>query len=149
MKNAQAPIHYIRYRAFCYSTEKKDRVKKALSFLLPDEVEIEQQEIEGNFGNKYWLLKAKIDKSQKIRKLINFFKKELTTKKYKEIKKEIPQRINEECSFYIRFDKQKAYKNQLEPIKHGDAVVLRFKIAAYPAKKQNAIKKIQKFLENP
>ncbi|KXB04425.1 hypothetical protein AKJ50_02395 [candidate division MSBL1 archaeon SCGC-AAA382A13] len=143
---SQAPVHYIRLRTFCYSTEKLKRVKKALSFFLPKDNEIETEEIEGNFGNKYFLLKSKIEKSREIRLLVDFLKNNLTTTRYREIKKEIPDRINEECSFYLRFDKQKAYKKQLEPTSSGDFVVLRFKVKAYPAKKKNAINKIKQFL---
>lgn len=144
--NDQAPIHYIRLRTFCYSTEKKERVKKAINFFLSKEQEIIEEKIEGNFGNKYWIFKSEIEKSQRIRNLVNKLKTKLTEKQYKELKEKVPDRLDEECNLYLRFDKQKAFSEQLKLIKHGDAVLLRFKVAAYPAKKKNAIEIIRDFL---
>lgn len=142
---SQAPIHYVRIRTFCYSTEKLERVKEAFSFFLTDDQEIKTEEIEGNFGNTYWLLKSSIEKSQRIKKLTDFLKNNLNKDSYKKIKRQLSERIDEECSFYLRFDKQKAYNKELKLTSSGDSIVLRFKVAAYPAKKQNAIEIMQKF----
>lgn len=142
----QAPIHYIRLRTFSYTTEVRDRVEKALSFFLFEDDEIKTEQIEGNFGNQYWLLKSKIERSQKIRKLVSYIRENLSDKKIRKIKKELDERINEECSFYLRFDKQKAYKNTLKLTTKGNSIVLRFKVKAYPAKKKKAIKTMKEFL---
>jgi len=139
----EAPVHYIEARAFSYSTEDPVKVKKALSLFLPEDVKIKKEVMEGNFGNEILVLKSKIEKSKEIKNLTSFLLDSLTDYELSEVLEKLEERVSEDCSFYLRFDKQKAYKGNISLTEKGDAILLRFKIAAYPAKKRKAIKNVE------
>ncbi|MDX1746210.1 MAG: RNA-binding domain-containing protein, partial [Halobacteriales archaeon] len=49
---------------------------------------------------------------------------------------ELDQRIDEDCSFFLRLDKQAAFQDRVEL---GEGITLRAKVEAYPAKREAAI----------
>ncbi|OUJ19069.1 Exosome subunit RNA binding protein with dsRBD fold [Methanonatronarchaeum thermophilum] len=135
----EIPVHYVMLRAFSYTTESNEKVKKALKLFLPPETKVEFQELEGNFGNKIILFRSKIEKSREIRDLIHKIKTSLTENQIKELERQIEKRTDEDCNLFLRFNKQDAYKEKLSLTNSGNSINIRFKIAAYPAKKQKAI----------
>jgi hypothetical protein len=54
--------------------------------------------------------------------------------------------MDDKGNFFLRFDKQKAYLNELKVVEHGDSIHVKIKIAAYPAKKEPAMKLVRKLL---
>jgi len=136
---SEIPVHYAELRTFSYSTESPEKVLKAIRFFLPEDKEIESQELEGNFGNEILLYQSKLEKSREIRDLIHFIKTSLGGNSIEEIERQIELRTDEDCNLYLRFDKQNAYKEDLVLTNTGNSIKIRFKIAAYPAKRQKAI----------
>ncbi|NIA02943.1 MAG: hypothetical protein GWP12_00170, partial [Nitrospirae bacterium] len=61
---------------------------------------------------------------------------------------ELPQRVDEECNLYLRFDKQEACKGNLKMAQISDAILLRIKLKAYPAKQEKAIYMAQELLRS-
>jgi len=55
-------------------------------------------------------------------------------------------RIDESCRLYLRFDKQLAYRGELVLTDSGDAIHLKLKTAAFPAKREVAIGLVEKFI---
>ncbi|MCE7698869.1 MAG: hypothetical protein K8E24_008615 [Methanobacterium paludis] len=43
-------------------------------------------------------------------------------------------------NLFLRFDKQRAHLGDLNVVEHGDSIHVKIKIAAYPAKKEVALK---------
>ena len=57
--------------------------------------------------------------------------------------------MDEKGNFFLRLSKEKALEEEWEILDGGDNIHLKIKIAAYPAKKEVAIKKISEiFPEN-
>ena len=48
--------------------------------------------------------------------------------------------MDEKGNLFLRFDKQKAYQDELKIVEHGDSIHVKIKMAAYPARKENAMK---------
>ena len=61
---------------------------------------------------------------------------------------ELEGRIDENNNFYLRFDKQKAFFQKYELVKHDDVVSVKGKIKSFPTNKRNAVKILKIFLEN-
>ena len=53
---------------------------------------------------------------------------------------ELDKKMDDKGNLFLRFDKQKAYLDELKITEHGDSIHLKIKIAAYPAKKKPALK---------
>ncbi|ADP77617.1 Protein of unknown function DUF54 [Methanothermus fervidus DSM 2088] len=135
-------IHNISYRVFVHATENEDKVLEALRTIIPN-AKPEKEEIEGHHHNPILVMKEKITDKKTIKKFIETMK-EIG----KEINNDLENMIDNHANLFLRFDKQEAYKGRIKLTTHGDAIHIKAKIKAYPAKKSVAIKKLREFLTN-
>lgn len=133
-------FHYVDLRAFCYETEKKDRVEDALRYYLPEEYPVEYETTEGHHGDEIVVLSARVNNADDVRYVME---RVLEAGERERIIEEIEERVDEDCSFHLRLDKQQAYE---ENSALGDGIHLRAKVEAYPAKRQKAIEATRRSL---
>jgi len=62
------------------------------------------------------------------------------------ILEDIEDRIDEDCVFYMRLDKQKAVQGVYEPAHHGDVIAITGKVQSHPARKEVAVRNLKEFL---
>jgi RNA binding exosome subunit len=129
---SSVPFHYIDLRAFCYATEDEARVEQALRTFLPDEFDIDRVENEGFHGDRIVVLSARVENADSVRHILD----RLADLNLDGIRTELEERIDENCSLFLRLDKQAAYGGSVE---RGDGLELRAKVEAYPAKKETAV----------
>jgi RNA binding exosome subunit len=130
-------IHNISYRVFVYGTENEEKVREAIKNLFPNS-QPQEEIIEGYFKNSVLLLHDKIENNRQIKDFIKILEN-LDPSIKKRIINELNRKMDEKGNLFLRFDKQRAYLGDFKIIEHGDAVHVKLKIAAYPAKKKNAI----------
>ncbi len=130
-------IHNITFRTIVQATESEDRVKNALSLFIFDG-EITAIASEGHFGNPITILQARIE-GKNCSRFIELLKSKLPENELTRLKNERCERIDEECSFHIRFDKQAAYKGEVRLASITDTIAAQIKIKAFPAKRERAI----------
>lgn len=135
-------IHNISYRTFVYGTENKEKVKKAIKTLFPNSLP-ECEITEGYFKNSVLILHDKIDKNREIKDFIQILNKIEPSDK-KKVLNELEKKMDDKGNLFLRFDKQKAYLGEFKIVEHGDSIHLKIKMAAYPAKKENAMKLAKK-----
>jgi RNA binding exosome subunit len=128
-------IHNISYRTFIYGTENEEKVKKAVKTLFPN-TSPQKEEIEGYYKNPVLILHDKIEKNREIKDFIQSLKKIPSSN----ILNNLDGKMDDKGNLFLRFDKQKAYQGDLQIVEHGDSIHVKIKIAAYPARKENAIK---------
>lgn len=133
-------FHYIDLRAFCYATEVKDRVEDALGHYLPDEYPIDQETSEGHHGDEIVVLSARVENADEVRHVMDHV---LDAGERGSIVDEIEERVDDDCAFHLRLDKQEAYSGRSAL---GDGLHLRAKVEAYPAKRENAIEAVRRSL---
>ena len=141
---SKSPFLSIRLRAFCQATEVEDRVEKALKFVSSMD-EIEVRKIEGHFGNPMLIFEAELSRSGDIRKFLERLNEAGILAK---IKSEAGERLDDECVFHLRLDKQKAYNSELELAGNKDVIDVGMKVAAYPAKYELALENILSWFED-
>jgi len=131
-------IHNLSYRAFVYGTENEEKVREALSTLLPT-AQPTKEITEGYHKNQVTILQGKITKKREIK---DFLEKlgSLKPSSKKRILRELEGRMDDRGNLFLRFDKQRAYLGDLKIVEHGDSLHLKLKIAAYPARKEEALK---------
>jgi RNA binding exosome subunit len=150
-------IGKIKFRTYCHATEDPQKVLKALGFLIGDDIYEKNFEgksknykisrTKGYFGNPIVTYEVKLTKSRDIRTFWDGLRSKapfIIT----QLLDEIPERTDEDCYLHMRFDKQKAYQEKLEFTVHGDCIVVKVKIRAYPAKKELAVENIIQFLQS-
>jgi RNA-binding protein len=138
-------IHNLSYRAFVYGTESEEKVREAIFTLLPTAQPLKEI-TEGYYKNKVIILQGKTTKKREIK---DFLEKlhSLQPSAKKRILRELEDRMDDRGNLFLRFDKQRAYLGNLKLVEHGDALHLKLKIAAYPARKEEALKVAQKIFE--
>ena len=128
-------IHNIRYRVFIYENEDKDEVLEALLNILPT-AEPEVEEAEGLLEEKMLILTGTVSKKRETKEFINTLIESIGEDQLVKLYNDLDRKI-------------KALGEEWEILDGGDSIHLKIKIAAYPAKKEVAIKKISEiFPEN-
>ncbi len=137
-------FHYLNFRAYSHATENEKNVEKALRFVSGTE-KIEKRKTKGYHGNPIVIMESAIKKSRDVKDFLSRLKKHLLVEK---ILDELESRIDEDHNFYLRFDKQKAFFQKYELVKHDDVISVKGKIKCFPPDKGNTIKTMKILLEN-
>jgi RNA binding exosome subunit len=130
-------VHHITFRTSVEATESDDRVKSALSLFLFDN-EIRMTYTEGHFGNPITILEGR-DRGKDCSRFMELVKSELSENELEKIREQRCERIDDECCFHIRFDKQAAYGGKVRVATTSDAIIAKIKLKAFPAKREKAI----------
>jgi len=96
------------------------------------------EKLEGSFGNEIIKLVLDFEKQAEINDILDLIKSKMV-----EGDVDIDAHVTEDNEFWIRFDKQKAFDGKLE-LGRGDVIQLKGKVAAFPAKRENAVKMMKK-----
>ena len=134
-------IHNIRYRVFIYDNEDRDDVLQALLNILP-EAEPEIEEAEGLLGENMLILSGSISKKRHTKEFLNNLLS-IDRNQLKKLYNDLERKMDEKGNLFLRFSKEKALDEQLEILDGGDSIHLKVKIAAYPAKKEVALKLLE------
>ena len=137
----RVPFHYIDLRTFCYATEDEKRVEDALRALLPEEFELDRMENTGHHGDRIIVLSARVENADEMRYILDRLAE---LDEIDRILDELDERVDDNCSFFLRLDKQAAFKDE---IALGQGITLRAKVEAYPAKHEAAVENAREALE--
>ena len=134
-------IHNIRYRVFIYDNEDKDEILEALLNILPT-AEPEVEEAEGLLEEKMLILTGTISKKRETKEFLNNLIDAIGKDQLIKLYDDLDRKMDEKGNLFLRLSKEKALDEEWEILDGGDSIHLKIKIAAYPAKKEVAIKKI-------
>lgn len=134
-------IHNIRYRVFIYENEDKDEILEALLNILPTAVP-EIEEAEGLLEEKMLILSGTVSKKRETKEFLNNLTHSIGEDQLIKLYNDLDRKMDEKGNLFLRLSKEKAAEEEWEILDGGDSIHLKIKIAAYPAKKDVAIKKI-------
>ena len=137
-------IHNIKFRAFVYENESIDEITQSILNILP-EAEIEAEEAEGLLEDKIIILSGVVSKKRYTK---TFFKILLDSVDLEKLNDDLELKIDEKGNWFLRFDKDDALDEKWTILDKGDAIHLKVKIAAFPAKKQIAVDKVREAIES-
>lgn len=141
-------IHYISLRVIAHSTEDLSRVRGALDFFLrnatgksdddvTDEL-VEVTDIEGHYGNPSVMLSSQITRKSDTVKLARFIREHMSPDDVEILRSEMPDRLDDDQVFHMRFDKQAAFLGKILLCSSSDAIIVKVKIATYPKNRLHA-----------
>ena len=136
-------FRWIKSRVMIYSTEDEELVTGMFEELVGTD-EYERDIAEGELGNETLILEANLTRRRDIDGLFDRLGEDVI----KWILDEIEERIDEDCSFFFRLDKQKAVTGEYAIGSGGDVVSFICKVASYPAKRELAIDVLKKYLNS-
>ena len=138
----QATFHWLRIETFCYATEKEDLVSDTFRQIAgTDEFQMDISESE--HGNQMLILQHMITKQRDMDALFLRLGKDLM----QNFLDDMENRIDDDCVFYTRLDKQKAVQGEYAVAHHGDVISITGKVASNPARKEVAMRNMTDFLQ--
>lgn len=139
---SSVPFHYLDFRTFCYETEDPERVKAALRTILPEDIALETDETKGHHGDRILVFSARIETADDMRSVLNKLRR---VSSFEELLETAAERVDDDCAFYFRLDKQLAYTGE---VALGTGIQLRGKVEAYPASRDRAVENLTEYLES-
>ncbi|MFC7129711.1 RNA-binding protein [Haloferax chudinovii] len=136
----RVPFHYIDLRTFCYETEDEKRVEEALRTFLPDEFDVDRVESTGHHGDRIIVFSARVERANDVRHVLDKIR---DLPDFETLLDELDQRVTDNTEFFLRLDKQAAFKGEA---RRGGGLTLRAKVEAYPAKKEAAVENAREAL---
>lgn len=134
-------FHWIRVQTFCYATERKELLEEVMEELLGD-AEYSEELTESEHGNTMIILEARLTKQKQFRQLFEKLGADIRGW----IIADMENRIDEDCVFYMRLDKQKAVQGEYAVAHHGDVISITGKVQSHPARKEIAARTLEGFL---
>ena len=131
-------IHHITLRVIAHATEDVSRVKSALDFFLSgagvreDSELIEELQAEGHHGNPITILSVQLKRKADCLDFARFVRDRFSEEDVARLRKEMPERLDDDQVFYLRLDKQAAYLQQVKLTYSSDAITAKVKIETYP-----------------
>lgn len=139
-------IHNIRFREFVYEGEDLEELTQAIFNIFPD-ASVESEEAEGLTENKIIILTGIIDKKRHTKAFFNKLL-QLDDNQISKLLDDLDKKMDDNGNLFLRLSKQDAVDEKMVIVDSGDSIHLKIKIAAYPAKKEVAIKKIREAILN-
>ena len=138
----QATFHWLRIETFCYATEKEDLVSETFRQIAgTDEFQMDISESE--HGNQMLIMQHMVTKQKEMDEIFARLGKGLL----QDLMDDLENRIDEDCVFYTRLDKQKAVCGEYRVAHHGDVISITGKVASNPARKEVAMENMSQFLK--
>ncbi|MCQ2971841.1 MAG: RNA-binding protein [archaeon] len=132
-------IHNIRFREFVYKDENQEELTQAILNIFPN-AEVEVEEAEGMMEDKILILTGLIKKKRHTRDVM---KRLLSSDQVSKLEEDLDRKMDEKGNLFLRLSKKAAIDDELKIVDSGDSIHLKVKIAAFPAKKDVAMKLIQ------
>lgn len=136
MSDSSSPyVDRIEARAFSRATELTERVRTALLHLFPADVleyiALTEDVTEGHHKNPIHVLNAILEKPYTDRATSYIFSS-LTQDDIESLLNSFESRLDEDCTFFLRIDKQAAYLGQIGMATHPDVISLQLYIRKSP-----------------
>jgi Predicted exosome subunit len=136
-------FHWVRVRLFCYSTENVQKLEEVMETITGTS-EFVRDYTEGHHGNSIMIFDCELTKDAQTRKLFTNLGKEVLD----DIRPDLEEKIDDDCVFYARLDKQKAVQGEFVTGHRGDVISITGKLVSHPAKKAVAVRNMGSFLDS-
>lgn len=135
-------FHWMKVRIFCYATEDQEKLHDLMRRISGKE-DFDAEMSDGHHGNSMIILSAELKRDGECRDLFKRLGNDAVTY----ILTNLSERIDDDCTFHLRLDKQAAVQESYKIAHHGDVVSITCKIASHPARKDIAEANMRNFLE--
>lgn len=146
VRDGMAPLSSARLSVFAHATEDEPKVLAALKTLLPKGVEPKHTRLRGHYGNPIVVLEAVLKNRRLVSEVWQNILTRLSPEELDRLRIIAPQRVDDSCYLYFRFDKQLAHRGELTLSEGDDVVHVKFKVAAYPPKRARAVELVREAL---
>jgi RNA binding exosome subunit len=133
----------VRFRAIAQATEVEERILRAVQFASGSK-DIATTSTSGHFGTSITIFEVELLKAQEIRQFIERLQSAGILSQFAG---QADARTDEDCAFHFRFDKQRAFQEELALAEDRDVIDVRMKVGVYPASREGAVRVISDWLD--
>jgi hypothetical protein len=136
-----------------HSTEEKSRVMDALGLFLKNSLGdkvagslaeiVDSIEAEGHYGNPITIFSMQLTRKHDTLAFADFVHQNMTSEDIETLRDEMPDRLDDDQVFHLRFDKQEAYLGHVKLVSSSDAISAKVKIETYPKNREMAGKIVE------
>ena len=143
----------VEVRAFSRATEIVERVESAVLNIFPkeilDRVKTTRTMTEGHLQVPVVIISATLDGKRYCTPLVANILSNLSESDKKYMLKSLDRRIDDECIFFLRIDKQAAYLDEIQLARNTDVISVQIHIRSYPkSTKLEAEDLVAKFIKD-
>ena len=132
----------------CHATENMEKVKIAMSNLIPvalrNKIKFLYERLEGYYGNPIIIIRLKIDDGQIASEILKYIAGLMSDEDKEKIERTLHLRFNNSGNFYMRVDKQYAFKGIIKIADHDDIIKLKIHLRT----RKRKISEIREILKN-
>ena len=130
----------IEARAYSRATELPERVESAILNLFPEgfrkDVEMSSTKAESHSGYKIQIVVAQLRSKLGCESTLDHILAGFDDRDRRRLRNSLIRRLNENCLFFLRIDKQAAFQGKIELADGPDIISVRIGIRQYPSCKQ-------------
>ncbi|MFW9850728.1 MAG: RNA-binding domain-containing protein [Candidatus Thorarchaeota archaeon] len=129
-------VEQLEARAYSRATELPIRVKEAILNIFPDDIReyvvISEESVEGYQGIPILIITGSLPSKQQAEQTVTHLFQQLSSGDLDYLQKSIDQRIDDDCTLFLRIDKQAAYLKRIEMTMNADVIQLQISIRSWP-----------------
>jgi len=92
------------------------------------------------------VINAELKRSKSVKKMLEHLKELLNDEDKEYLLENLEEKVDETGTFFIRFNKQKAYLGEVAVGEGEDVIQVKIKVKAFPMKKETVVKTIKEWL---
>jgi len=145
-------IRKIEARAYSRATEITENVTNAIRGIFPEDVrqnvEISEEKAEGQSGDAISIVSGLLKNQDECERTFDYVLKCMDKKDRRTLKRSLDLRLNDNCVFFLRIDKQGAFLEKIRLANNADVIRARFYFRDNPrCKKNDAVLLIEQRLQ--
>jgi RNA binding exosome subunit len=135
---SSARVIWIDLETFAHATEDPEKVLKALSLLLTEDLEkqISKEAVLGHYRNEIIINKVRITDKKSVQNFLCLLSEMIDEKDKVRLFDIFDKRLDDSGTLYLRFDKQEAFKGSLKLSEGEDVIRVRIKFSSYPLSRE-------------
>lgn len=146
-------IRKIEARAYVRATEVIERVSTAVLNIFPEEIKqnvlVAEERAEGQAGDRISIVTGVLENSEDCGNTFNFVLKNMKKSDLGEIKRSLDLRLDDNCVFFLRIDKQGAFLRKIRLANNADVIRLQIYFKDSPkCKPEDAMNFIEQSLQD-
>lgn len=144
-------FHSITLNVFSKPEDDEEKIKTALLGLIPldlekEKIEIKTQNVSGFNERKIKIIEVKLLKQRHTDAFFEFLMSKLNDEQKRLLLRQKESRLDDNIDFFIRLDKDRLLSGEYFITDFGNCFHIKISIAAFPAKKEIALKIVDEIL---
>lgn len=133
-------VAIVEAQAYSRATEVSDRVVAAILNLYPEKfrelVKLETIKVEGQSGDDILIVRSKLKDKVGSEATLDYIFGQLEERDRRRLGNSLIRRIDRNCLFFVRIDKQAAFLDEIVLAKGPDVIIVKIHIRQYPRCRQ-------------